>query len=99
MIENYFVPELSNKVGNNFDEQIFMQAHPLMQLKNYRIIEKIFWRKNYQQYIIRNVAPIPRLEPLSLLFVALFEREFFSENIGNVSFLKRRNETILRQNF
>jgi hypothetical protein len=38
MIENYFIPELSNKVGNNFDEQIFMLAHPLIQLKNYRII-------------------------------------------------------------
>jgi hypothetical protein len=29
--------------------------------------------------------------------VALFER-VFSENIGNVSFLKRKNKTILRRN-
>jgi hypothetical protein len=44
MIENYFVPELRNKVGNDFDEQIFMQdcASPHFAKKTMELLEKYF---------------------------------------------------------
>jgi hypothetical protein len=42
MIENYFVPELRDKVGNNFDEQIFVQdgASPHTAKKTMELLEK-----------------------------------------------------------
>jgi hypothetical protein len=47
MLENYFLPKLCNRVGNRFDEQIFMQvgASPHTAKKTVDFW-KIFWRKN-----------------------------------------------------
>ncbi len=93
MIENYFVPELRKKVGNRFDEQIFMQdgASPNTAKKTMDLLEKYFGGKIIS-IKSEDIWPphSPDLNPCDYFLWGFLKYRIFSDNIENVSILKER---------
>ncbi len=100
MIENYFVPELRNKVGNNFDEQIFMQdgASPHTAKKTMELLEKFFGEKIISNKSVDFWPPYsPDLNPCDYFLWGFLKDRVFSENIGNISLLKERIKQVFTE--
>jgi transposase len=93
MIENYFEPELRKKVGDRFDEQIFMQdeASSHTAKKTMELLEKIFGEKIISIKSTDIWPPYsPDLNPCDYFLWGFLKDRVFSENIGNISLLKEK---------
>jgi len=92
MIENYFVPELRKRVGDRFNEQIFMQdTSPHTAKKTMELLEKIFGGKIISIKSTDIWPPYsPDLNPCDYFLWGFLKDRVFSENVGNISLLKEK---------